>query len=154
MMVWPHHHFPPTLSSLIASYNLFFADNLLVGYSCQAAMAYTIEEVDSDAQHQPDHKADPGNQWQIEHQTETDQHSEDRDHGHSRRTEGALHIGLRSAQDQDTSRDQDKGQKGTNIDQFSQITDGCKGRDESYNHAGQDADAIGRTKTWMHPCEP
>mgnify|MGYP003377325078 CR=1 FL=1 len=67
---------------------------------CESAVLVAVAEIDEAAERTPDDEADPGLPGQVIHEVAAGQDSERRDEPDERAAEGARHLRLRDAQDE------------------------------------------------------
>ena len=93
-------------------------------------MADAVEEVDSQADRQPDDEADPGVEGQGDHLGQAHQSAGNRDPRKKRATEGALYVGAGFPKNQDAEANDGEGEEGADGDEFAENADGKDSRHE------------------------
>src|SRR5271166_5865564 len=92
-----------------------------------AAMA-AVEDVDHEAEAQPDHKAKPGDDGESSHESAAQEDRDERAPGNERHFEDALAIRLGAPQDDDSERNQHKGEERADVRQVGGVADGKNSR--------------------------
>ena len=107
-------------------------------------MLVAVAEVDETAESAPDDEADPGLPGQVVHEVAAGQDGERRDEPDERAAEGAWHVRLRDAQDEDADgRDQERGER-ADVGHLGDDADGDEARDDRDEDAAHDGDDVRR----------
>src|SRR5438105_14402687 len=100
-----------------------------------------IEEVNRQANCQPDNKAEPGNHSKPRHQSAAETHRNQREPGHQRNEKGPRTLGLLPSKENDPQRNQHKRKQRPNIRQVGGVAD----IDQSSRNSDREA---------RNPCRP
>src|SRR4051794_34785537 len=87
----------------------------LLSHRCELTPMSAIEEVDHQANRQPDEEGHPGEHFQPHHQQNAEKDAEDGDHRSERGTEATMPVGLAMPQYQHPNRDKDECEQGSDI---------------------------------------
>ena len=103
------------------------------------AVAHAVEEIDDEAEQQPDAKPEPRVAWQSEHEQHRRQRSRWRDEIDRRRPEGTLDVWLRDAQRKHAETDDGEGKQRADAHQLTDKPD----RQQPRQNRDDDADGNG-----------
>ena len=112
-----------------------------------------VEEVNHQADDQPDEEAVPGDDGQTGHEQEAEDDAERRDYRAKGNAEAAAAMRLADAQDDDSGGDQDEGEEGADVGEVGQGADVEEAGGNGYNEAGNPGGKSGGAEDGMDIAE-
>ena len=116
----------------------------------ELAMVAAVEDVNHQPQRQPDHKAQPSDQREPEHQSAAQNHGDQREQRHKRHAERALTIGLIAAQEDHAQRNQHEGEQRPDIGEIRSIANIHEPGGNPHGKAGDPGGPVRRLIFRMH----
>src|SRR5579863_9867148 len=108
-----------------------------------------VENVDDEADDEPDDKAEPGEDVQAGHEQEAEDHAERWNDRSERNSEPPLPLRIAIAQHDDADGNQDEGKQRADVGEVSERADVEQARRDGNDEAGHPCGEGGRPEAWM-----
>ena len=134
-----------TLSLLVTVFSLLLSREL--------GPVAAVEEVDDQADGEPDEEAHPGDDGQSGHEQEAEDHAERRNDGAEGNAEAAAAMRFAVAQHDDADGDEDEGEEGADVGEIGEGADVEEAGGDGHNESGHPGGEGRRAEDRVHIAE-